>query len=114
MRSFLLRWLAIFLAVLVAGQVVPGSVVVGDLSGVALFAVVLAALNAVVRPLVGLVALPVTCLTLGLFTLVLNGLLFWIASGLVRGVQVANFGAAVFGALMVSLVGLLVALVDGG
>ena len=111
MASFLVRWLAIVVAVLLADRLLPGSVVFADLTGVAIFAVVLALLNAVVRPLIALVALPITCLTLGLFTLVINGLMFWLAANLVGGVSVSSFGAAIVGAIIVSLVNLAASLI---
>lgn len=113
MASFAIRWVAIFLAVLVAGAVFQGGIVYQDLTSAAVFAVVLALLNAVVRPLVSLIALPITCLTLGLFTVVVNGLMFWMASGLVPGIRVESFGLAILGALVVSAVNVLVSMILG-
>lgn len=110
MSAFLVRWLAIFLAVLVAGAFLPG-LEYRDWGSVAVFGVVLALLNAVVKPLIALIALPITCLTLGLFTIVVNGLMFWMASGLVPGFHVEDFWTAIVGAIFVSLANVLIALV---
>jgi len=108
-RQFVISWLAIFLAVLVAGALAPGLIVVGDTGNVAVFALVLGLLNAVVRPIIAFVSLPITCLTLGLFTLVINALMFWLATGLIPwGVSVEGFGGAFVGALIVSVVNLIV------
>lgn len=65
---------------------------------------VLGLINAVVRPVLVLLTLPVTLLTLGLFLFVLNGLCLWLASLLVRGFAVHGFWAAVLGALLVGVV----------
>jgi putative membrane protein len=60
--------------------------------------------NAVVRPVLVLLTLPVTLLTLGLFIFVLNGLLFWGVASWLEGFHVAGFWAGVFGAILFSLV----------
>ena len=106
LRRLIIRWAVIFLAVLAAGALVPGLVSYGSLQGVALFAIVLALLNAVVRPFLILVTCPVTLLTLGLFVLVINALLFWLAAGLTGAITVEGFGGAFVGALIVSVVSL--------
>ena len=67
-------------------------------------ALVLGLVNAVVRPVLVLLTLPVTLLTLGLFIFVLNGLLFWLVGSFVQGFEVHGFWAGVFGAIIYSLV----------
>jgi len=64
---------------------------------------VLGLLNAFLRPIVLLFTLPVTILTLGLFTLVINGVMFYLAASLVDGFHVTGFGAAFVAALLFSL-----------
>jgi putative membrane protein len=64
---------------------------------------VLGLLNAFLRPIVLLFTLPVTILTLGLFTLVINGVMFYLAASLVNGFHVTGFGAAFVAALLFSL-----------
>jgi putative membrane protein len=69
-----------------------------------LFALVLGLLNALVRPLLVLLTLPITILTLGLFLVVVNGLIFWLADAFVPGFEVAGFWWAVAGAVVYSIV----------
>src|SRR5438067_2339067 len=94
------HWLAIFLVVLIGASLGLG-IRFEALSSVALFAVVLALLNVFVKPNLTLVTLPITCLTLGLFTLVIHGLLFWLDSGVVPGISVTDFWTAILGAILV-------------
>ncbi len=68
-----------------------------------LAALLLGLVNTLIRPILILLTLPVTFLTLGLFVFVINGLMFWAVADLVRGFQVASFGAAVLAALVYSL-----------
>jgi putative membrane protein len=65
---------------------------------------VLGLVNAVVRPILVILTLPITILTLGVFYLIVNGMAFALAAALVPGFAVASLGAAVIGALVVSLV----------
>ena len=67
-------------------------------------ALVLGLVNAVIRPLLVLLTLPVTILTLGLFIFVINGLLFWFVASFIEGFAVAGFWPAVFGAIAYSLI----------
>jgi putative membrane protein len=69
-----------------------------------LFALVLGVLNAFVRPVLLLLTLPLTVITLGLFTLIVNAFVFWVATLLPVGVHVDSFLAAILGALVVSVV----------
>jgi putative membrane protein len=107
-RRFVLRVLATALAVLLANELLPGRIVINSerpLVTVLVFAVILGVLNAFLRPILLLLTLPLNLLTLGLFTLVVNAIVFWLASVVQGGgVQVADFGAAFIGALIVSVV----------
>ena len=67
-------------------------------------ALVLGLINTLIRPILIFFTFPVTVLTLGLFILVINGLMFWAASDLVQGFQVAGFSSAVMGALLYSVI----------
>jgi putative membrane protein len=71
-------------------------------------AFVLGLLNTLVRPLLVLLTLPVTLLTLGLFLFVINALMFWWAASLLEGLNVAGFGAALIGSLLYSLCGMVI------
>ena len=100
---FLAHWLTTAAALAVAAVVLPG-VRVDGLFSLALAALVLGFVNAVVRPLLLLLTLPFTVLTLGLFYFVVNGLAFALAAFLVPGFGVASFFSAVLGAAAVGLV----------
>ncbi|MFA6429559.1 MAG: phage holin family protein [Patescibacteria group bacterium] len=100
---FLLRLLLNALTVLLVAYVVPG-VVVSSFFVALIAALVIGFVNAIIRPIVSLLSLPVTLLTLGLFTLVINALMFWLASGLVPGFRVEGFGPAFWGAVVFWLV----------
>ncbi len=67
-------------------------------------AVVIGLLNTIVRPILGILTLPITVLTLGLFLLVLNGFMFWIADKVIDGITIQNFGWAMVCALVYSLI----------
>jgi putative membrane protein len=101
--GFLLRVLAYAAAIYLAAAIVPGIDISGPLTALGA-GLVLGLINAVVRPVLVILTLPVTLLTLGLFLLVLNGLCLWLTAQLVEGFVVQGFWAAVFGALIVSVV----------
>jgi putative membrane protein len=106
-RRFVFRVLATALAVLLVHEAAPNLVSIESsqpLVTVLVFAVILGVLNAFLRPILLLLTLPLNLLTLGLFTLVVNAIVFWLASLIQGGVQVADFGAAFLGALLVSVV----------
>ncbi len=67
-------------------------------------ALVLGLVNALIRPIFVLLTLPVTVLTLGVFILVINGLLFWLVSKMLDGFYVGGFGTAIGGALLYSII----------
>lgn len=99
----LLRWAISALSVYAATLIVPG-VRIANAWTAFIAALVIGLINALIRPLLILLTLPVNILTLGLFTLVINALLFWFASSIVKGFDVANFTAAFLGALVYWLV----------
>lgn len=103
----LLRWVISALSVYVTAYIVPG-VTVANAWTALVAALVIGLVNALIRPLLILLTLPVNILTLGLFTLVINAVLFWLASTIVKGFDVANFTAAFLGALVYWLVSWLV------
>lgn len=102
MRSFLVQWLITAGALALASRIV-GGVHVGSLATLALAALVLGFINAIVRPILVVLTLPITILTLGLFYFIVNGIAFAIAASVVPGFHVASFGSAVLGALAVSI-----------
>ena len=100
--GFLIRGLVNILAIVVAAKLVRGIEVDGVLSAVAA-GLLLGVVNAVVRPVLLVLTLPITLVTLGLFLLVLNGLCFWLVAAVVKGFHVSGFWPAVLGALVVSV-----------
>lgn len=104
MRGILIRWLILTAAVLAAAFLVDGIQIDNFFSGLAA-AAVLGILNALARPILLLVTLPVTILTFGLFIFVINALLLMMASGLVSSMHISGFGSALLGSLVISLVG---------
>lgn len=106
--SLLIKIAATALAVWIAVQLVDGLQFTGTAGALVLIAIVFALVNAVVRPIVTLLSLPVVLLTLGLFLLVVNALMFgltiWVSGQLDLGLTSASFGATFVGALVVTVV----------
>ncbi len=100
--GFFVRVLVNILAIILAASLVPGIRLDGVLSAVAA-GLLLGLVNAVVRPVLLILTLPITLLTLGLFLLVLNGLCLWLVASVVKGFHVAGFWSALLGALVVSV-----------
>lgn len=114
LKKILVRWVITVLALFVAALIVPGIRVSGTAwLAYALMAVILGLVNALVRPVLKILTCPLILLTLGLFTLVINGFTFWlaarIASGLGIGFYVDGFWSAFWGALIVSIVSVILA-----
>jgi putative membrane protein len=101
--GFLVRVLVNALAIYVAAAVVPGVEITGVLAAL-VAGLVFGLVNGFVRPVLLVLTLPLTLLTLGLFLFVLNAFCFWLTSALVKGFDVHGFWAALFGALLVSVV----------
>ena len=105
--KIVIRWLLLAAALLLVAQVYPG-VVVASFGSALIAALVLGLFNAVLRPVLVLLTLPVTVLTLGLFLFVINALLFFFAASVLQGFSVTGFGAALIGSLLYSLCGLVI------
>lgn len=97
-----IRWILSTLAILIAAYLIPGVEV--TLVGAVVLAVVLGIINLFLRPILILLTLPLTIITLGLFSLVINALLVLLAGLIVPGFTVSGFWAAFFFAIVVSLV----------
>ena len=105
--KLIVRWMLLAAALLLVAHVYPGVTVASY--GTALIAsLVLGLLNTLVRPLLVLLTLPVTLITLGLFLFVINALMFWSAAGVLSGFNVAGFGAALIGSVIYSLCGMVI------
>lgn len=106
MLSLIARWIINAAALLLVAYLYPG-VTVASFWAAMLAALVLGLVNALIRPLLVLLTLPVTVLTLGLFLFVINALMFWLAAEIVSGFRVTGFWAALIGSVLYSLITLI-------
>jgi len=103
MKGLFIRFAVTGVAVLLAVEIVPGIRVDGFAAGLAAV-IVFALLNAVVRPMLYLLSLPLIIVTLGLFIIVINALMLHLVAWLVKGFVVDGFWPSVWGALLISIV----------
>ena len=103
MRRILIKWLINTLALLITAYVVEGIQVTG-VSTLFLAAALLGILNALIRPILIILTLPINIITLGLFTFVINGAMLWLVSLIIKGFIIQGFWPAVVGALLISVV----------
>jgi len=109
---FLKRWMVTTVAVMVAANVVRG-IDYSSWSSLLVASLLLGALNAMIRPLLLILSLPLVVLTLGLFALIINALLLYFVGALVKGFSVEGFWAAFLGGLLISLTTLVLNTVTG-
>ena len=100
--KILVRWLLLAAALLLVAYLYPG-VAITSFGSAMIAAFVIGVFNTLLRPILVLLTLPVTLLTLGLFLFVINALMFWWAGSMFAGFKVASFGAALLGSLIYSL-----------
>ena len=110
--GFLIRLVVNAIALLLVEYLIPG-VHVSGLGAALIAALVLGIVNAVLKPILILLSLPLEILTLGLFTLVINAALFYLVAKLGVGLTVDNFGAAFIGALVLSIVSFILSSIVG-
>lgn len=103
MTRIVLKWALNSLALFIVMKLIPG-IHIDQFQDLLLATLVIGLLNVFLRPIIVLLTLPVTLLTLGLFTFVINGLMFFLAAHLVSGFHVTGFGAAFIAALLFSLI----------
>ncbi len=108
--GLIIRWIVAIIAVFVAAKLVPG-IHFDNLTALAIFAAVLGLVNAVIRPVLKLLALPLIIITFGLVSLVINALMFLLAAYIVPGFAVDGFISALFGSIIVSIVGALLSMI---
>jgi putative membrane protein len=109
---FIVRWCVSALGLLAVAYLYSGVKVDGIIAAL-IAALVLGFVNALIRPVLILLTLPVTLLTMGLFIFVINALLFWAVAEMVSGFTVTDFMAALIGSIMYSVITLLVNWVIG-
>jgi len=107
MIGLLVQWLLYALALMVVSRIVPGFIVTG-LWPAMIAALVIGLLNATVGFFLKIITFPLSILTLGIFLLVINGLMIMLASGIVRGFRVSGFGPAFWGAVVLALLGMVI------
>ena len=107
--QFIITWIVTSIATAAAIAIVPGIAAVGDsMTGAIACALALALVNAFIKPFVEVLSLPLTVVTLGFFHLVINALMLELAGSLSvglfgSGIEVASFGAAFFGSIVISI-----------
>lgn len=109
MLLLLVRWVLSALAIVIIAKIIPG---IHASFGAALFAaVIIGLINALLRPLVVLITLPLTIITFGLFLLVINAALFGLAAWLTPGFTVDGFWDALIGSILYAIFGMIITLV---
>jgi putative membrane protein len=98
---------AVLLLLISQSQVVSG-IHIASFGSALIAALVLGIVNFLVRPILLVLTLPITILTLGLFLIVINGLMLYLTSGLVHGFRIDTFGAAIIGGLLLGLCNLII------
>ena len=101
---FIIRLVINMVAILMISHLFPKMIRVDGFMAALVAAFLLGIVNAIVRPILVLLTLPITIVTLGLFLLVINGLMLWLVSAVVRGFYVSGFWGAVFGSILISIV----------
>ena len=106
MKGFLIRWIINTLTLVLVVGIVPG-IHAESWEAVAVAALILGLLNAFLRPLIILFTLPLNIISLGFFTLLINGFMFYLVSKVVEGFYITSFGSAFWGALFFSIISFL-------
>ncbi|NCB20602.1 MAG: phage holin family protein [Clostridia bacterium] len=101
--SIIIKWLLSALSIIISAYLIPG-VVVASLWTALIISLVLGLLNLVVKPILLLLTLPVNLLTLGLFTFVINALMVWFTSTIVKGFTVGSFLNALLFSLLLTII----------
>jgi putative membrane protein len=111
--GFLIRLVVNAVALICVAYVVPG-IHVSGLGGALIAALILGIVNAILRPILMVLSLPLEVITLGLFTLVINALLFWLVGALHVGLTVDGFWPAFWGALVMAIVSWILSMLTRG
>jgi len=101
---FVVRLIINMVAIFIISYLFPRMIWVDGFLAALVAAFLLGVVNAIIRPILVFLTLPLTVVTLGLFLLVVNGLMLWLVSALVRGFHVSGFWGAVLGSILISIV----------
>lgn len=111
MKQAFIKWIMNTIAIMLAVKFVPGIVYTGEWWGILLVGIIFGLVNTVIRPLVTLFTFPLLILTLGIFTFIINAMMLsvtsWFSDKLELGFHVTGFRAAFWGALVISIVSLI-------
>ena len=102
MMVLIFKWIGLALIIMFVGWIIPG-IEIENFTAAMIAAVVIALINTFIKPALLLLTLPINILTLGIFTLVLNALLFMFAAYLVPGIEISGFLSALLGSLLISI-----------
>ena len=105
MLLFIVRIIITTIVVLAISHILPGLHVKDNLDAL-FFGLILGVINSTVRPILILLTLPITLITLGLFLLVINGFTFWVASEISYGVHISTFWGAFWGGVIITASGI--------
>ena len=111
MLKILVIWMLNALALFFLQTLIPG-IAFNNFYSALITVLVLGIVNALIKPLIILLTLPINILTLGLFTLLINAGLFWLVSTVVKGFYLANFWTAFWAALIFSIISMLISWLD--
>lgn len=103
MLRILFSWIVTTVAILIVAEIVPG-IRVASIGSAIVAAAVLGLLNVLVKPILVILTLPITIVTLGLFLIVINALLLQLTAWLITGFRVQSFWAALLGAIIISII----------
>jgi putative membrane protein len=114
MGNFLLRCIVNGVALVLTSQLLPGMSTNGGLVGVLVIGLVFGIVNAVIKPIVKFVSFPLIIVTLGLFILVINGLMLWLTSSIAPNyLSVSGFGTAVLGGIVMGIINMILEAITG-
>ncbi|HQA49977.1 MAG: phage holin family protein [Syntrophomonadaceae bacterium] len=108
MSGLMARWLLNIAALIITAAILPGFQL--TIWGAIVGSVFLGIINAVIRPLLLILTLPLNILTLGLFTFVINALMLWLTSATIRGFDIEGFGWAILSAILFSVISFIISL----
>lgn len=103
-QKFIIRWFINTIVLYITVQLI-GGMEIQTMLAVFLSSLVLTVLNITLRPILFLISLPLTILTVGIFYFVISGLMIYISASLIKGFSLASFGAAFWGAVLMSIIG---------
>jgi putative membrane protein len=106
MQGWVFRWLLNILAIILTAGLIPGFE--PTLWGIIIGSIFLGIINAIIRPILLLVTLPLNVLTLGLFTFIINGFMLWLTSVTIKGFDIHGFGWAILSAVVLSIISFII------